>query len=229
MQLDSCGRLKNQPVNTKSTLTYKESQLQHAPKQGCFLHQSHAKWQPITVNLCSQPVWPVRQKTDDVKIGRHMKGWTLCPKETLPQSKTYILHSFHHPYLYFFGFGILLNMDTLSMYWIWVDRRWYAETDWQIMLGLAVDHDSEWIPSIVPTCYSYEQVDCPRRDNWWPSPSKRCGRVCANYCTSSWSRSVGWRLHQVQARALRRRSCARCETSVGVHALLIRTSQLCGQ
>ena len=57
--------------------------------QGCFLHPSHAKWQPIIVNLCSQPVkrhakiWPARQKTDDVKIGRHMKGWTLYQKETL--------------------------------------------------------------------------------------------------------------------------------------------------
>ena len=52
--------------------------------QGFFLHPSHAKWQPVTVNLCSQPVkrhakiWLARQKTDDVKIGRHMKGWTLC-------------------------------------------------------------------------------------------------------------------------------------------------------
>ena len=39
----------------------------------------------------SQPVkrhvkiWRARQKTDDVKIGRHMKGWTLCQKETLNQ------------------------------------------------------------------------------------------------------------------------------------------------
>ena len=61
--------------------------------QGCFLHPSHAKWQPITVNLCSQPVkrhakiWPARQKTNDAKIGHHMKGWTLCQKETLPPTK----------------------------------------------------------------------------------------------------------------------------------------------
>ena len=40
--------------------------------QGFFLHPSHVKWQPVTFNLCSQPVkrhakiWPARQKTDDV-------------------------------------------------------------------------------------------------------------------------------------------------------------------
>ena len=43
-----------------------------ASKQGFFLHPSHAKWQPVTVNLCSQPfkrhakIWLARQKTDDV-------------------------------------------------------------------------------------------------------------------------------------------------------------------
>jgi hypothetical protein len=35
-----------------------------------------------------------RQKTDDVKIGRHMKGWTLCQKETLPPPPVWLLPEF---------------------------------------------------------------------------------------------------------------------------------------
>ena len=64
--------------------------LQDYWPHGFFLHSSHAKWQPVTVNLCSQPVkrhakiWPARQKTDDVKIGCQMKGWTQI-QETIAQ------------------------------------------------------------------------------------------------------------------------------------------------
>ena len=48
--------------------------------QGFFLHPSHAKWQPVTIKRHAK-IWPTRPKTNDVKIGRHMKGWTLCQKE----------------------------------------------------------------------------------------------------------------------------------------------------
>ena len=55
----------------------------------CQMTASHSQpLQPASQKHAK--MWPARQKTDDVKIGRHMKGWTLCKIKTLIWSKPYL-------------------------------------------------------------------------------------------------------------------------------------------